>query len=157
MNHRVTISDIVLPKSIPRVSPGVWSDTKHRQLARQVEDVSLIKVNSMAVIFKNKITLSPGAMFCFETILCIADIEGTLHRVADPPEKRPSSAISREAEASLRATPLLTARGKMVPRKPGLRSPRKGKTNQSGFHQPEELCCLPRPLRSGHGSLRGRK
>jgi hypothetical protein len=76
----------------------------------------------MAIIFKNKITLSPGAMFCFGTISCIADIEGTLHRVADPPKKRPSG-IPREAEASLRATPLLPARGKMVTHKPELRSP----------------------------------
>jgi hypothetical protein len=79
----------------------------------------------MAVIFKNKITLSLGAMFCFGTISCIADIKGTLHHIADPPEKRPSSGIPREAEASLRATPLLTARGKMAPRKLGLKSPRR--------------------------------
>jgi hypothetical protein len=45
----------------------------------------------MAIIFKSKINLNPGAMFCFETISCIADIEGTLHRIADPPKKRPSS------------------------------------------------------------------
>ena len=61
----------------------------------------MIKVSSMAVIFKNKITLSPVAMFCFGTISCIADIEGTLHRVADQPVKRPSLGIPREAEASL--------------------------------------------------------
>jgi hypothetical protein len=59
------------------------------------------------------------------TVLCIPDIEGTLHCIADPPEKRPSSEIPREAEASLRATPLIIARGRMVPRKPGLKSPRK--------------------------------
>jgi hypothetical protein len=53
----------------------------------------LINVSSMTVTFKNKITLSPGAMFCFGTISCIADIEGNLHHVADPPEKRPSSGI----------------------------------------------------------------
>jgi hypothetical protein len=79
----------------------------------------------MDIIFKNKITLILGAMFCFGTISCIVNIEGTLHRVADPPEKRPSSGISREAEVSLRATPLLIAWGKMVPRKPGLKSTQK--------------------------------
>jgi hypothetical protein len=85
----------------------------------------LIKANSMAIIFKNKITLSLGVMFCFGTILCIAHKEGNLHRVADPPKKRPSSGISREDEASLRATPSLTAQGKMVTHKPELRSLRK--------------------------------
>jgi hypothetical protein len=89
--------------------------------------VLLIKASSMAVIFKNKITLSPGAMFCFGTISCIADVKGTLHRVADPPKKRPSSGIPREAEISLRAVPPLIAREKMVPRRPRLRDPRKKK------------------------------
>jgi hypothetical protein len=50
-NHRVTIDNTVLPKSTMRVSPGVRSDTKHRQLARQVGGVSLIKANSMAIVF----------------------------------------------------------------------------------------------------------
>jgi hypothetical protein len=76
----------------------------------------MIKVISMTVIFKNKITLSPGAMFCFGTITCIADVEGTLHRVADPPEKIPSLEISRGAEASLWGAPPLTAQKKMTPR-----------------------------------------
>jgi hypothetical protein len=64
-------------------------------------------------------------MFCFESISCIADVEGTLHHVADPPEKRPSSRIPREAKARLWAAPPLTAREKMVPHKPELKSPRK--------------------------------
>jgi hypothetical protein len=50
----------------------------------------------MAITFKNKITLSPRAMFSFGTISCIADEGGTLHRVADPPEEKPSSGIPRE-------------------------------------------------------------
>jgi hypothetical protein len=78
----------------------------------------------MVVTFKNKITLSPGAMFCFGTISCIADVEGTLHHVADPPKKKPSSGIPREAKARLQTAPLLTARGKMVPCKSGFKSPR---------------------------------
>jgi hypothetical protein len=47
----------------------------------------LIKASSMAITFKNKITLRPRAMFHFGTISCIVDEEGTLHRIADPPEK----------------------------------------------------------------------
>jgi hypothetical protein len=86
-NHRAKINNTILPKSTATVSLGVWSDSKHRQLARQVGAVSLIKASSMAIAFKNKITLRLGAMFRFGTISCIADEEGTLHRVADPPEK----------------------------------------------------------------------
>jgi hypothetical protein len=76
----------------------------------------------MAVIFKNKITLSPGAMFYFRTISCIADVEGTLHCIVDPPEKKPSSGISREAKARLQTAPPLIAWGKMFPCKPRFRS-----------------------------------
>jgi hypothetical protein len=94
----------------------------------------LIKVISMAITFKNKITLSLGAMFCFGTISCIVDDEGTLHRVADPPEKKPPSGILREAKARLRTTPPLTARGKMIPCRPGFRSPREKEDDHSGLH-----------------------
>jgi hypothetical protein len=83
----------------------------------------LIKVSSMAITFKNKITLSPGAMFRFGTISCITDKEGTLHRVADPPEKKPSSGILREARARLWIAPPLADRGKMIPCGPGFGSP----------------------------------
>jgi hypothetical protein len=48
----------------------------------------------MAVTFQCKIILRPGSIFCFGTISSIADEEGTLHRLADPPEKKPSSGIS---------------------------------------------------------------
>jgi hypothetical protein len=84
----------------------------------------------MAITFKNKITLSPGAMFCFGTISCIEDVEGTLHCIADPPEKKPFSGIPREAKARLRTAPPLIARGKMVPWKLGFRIPRE-KEDQS--------------------------
>jgi hypothetical protein len=80
----------------------------------------------MAITFKNKITLSPGAMFRFGNISCIV----TLHHVADTLEKIPSSGIPREAKASLWTVPPLTAQGKMVPCKPGFRSPRE-KEDQS--------------------------
>jgi hypothetical protein len=81
----------------------------------------------MSVIFKNKITLNPGVVFRFGTISYIADIKVTLHRIVDPPKKRPSSGILREAKASLQVTPLLTAQGKVATRKPELKSPRKMK------------------------------
>jgi hypothetical protein len=46
-----------------------------------------------------------------------------LHRVANPPEKKPSSGIPREAKARLRTTPPLIAPGKMVPCRPRFRNP----------------------------------
>jgi hypothetical protein len=42
----------------------------------------------MAITFHSKITLRPGSVFCFRTISSVADEEGTLHRIADPPEKK---------------------------------------------------------------------
>jgi hypothetical protein len=42
----------------------------------------------MAVTFPRKITLRPGSVFCFGTISSVADEEGTLHRIADPPKKK---------------------------------------------------------------------
>jgi hypothetical protein len=42
----------------------------------------------MAVTFHRKITLYPGSVFCFGTISFVADEEGTLHRIADPPRKK---------------------------------------------------------------------
>jgi hypothetical protein len=126
------INNVVLPKSTTRVSPSVRSDTRHRKLARQVGGVSLIKVSSMDITFKNKITLSPGAMFRFGTISCKANEEGTLHRVADPPEKKPSSGVPREAKARLQTAPPLTARGKMVPCRLGFRIPREKEDRSVG-------------------------
>jgi hypothetical protein len=92
----------------------------------------LIKVSSMVVTFKNKITLSPGAMFRFGFISCIADEERTLHRVADPPKKKPSSGIPRETKARLRAAPSLMVQGKMVPCRPRFRSPREKEDRSVG-------------------------
>jgi hypothetical protein len=42
----------------------------------------------MAVTFHRKITPRPGSVFCFGTISSVADEEGTLHRIADPPRKK---------------------------------------------------------------------
>jgi hypothetical protein len=86
----------------------------------------------MAITFKNKITLHPGAMFRFGTISCIADKEGTLHRIADPPEKKPSSRIPREARARLRTAPPPVAREKMIPCGPRFGSPQEKKDRSVG-------------------------
>jgi hypothetical protein len=51
----------------------------------------------MAVTFQHLIALRPGSVFCFGTISSIADKEGTLHRIVDLPERKPSSIISRKA------------------------------------------------------------
>jgi hypothetical protein len=59
--------------------------------------VSLIQASSMAITFQHKIALHHGSMFCFGTISSVADEERTLHRIADPPEKKPSLKISRKA------------------------------------------------------------
>jgi hypothetical protein len=75
----------------------VRSDLKHRQLARQVGGVSTIQASSMAVTFHSKITLRPGSVFCFRTISSVADEEGTLHRIVDPPEKKSPPTNSENA------------------------------------------------------------
>jgi hypothetical protein len=79
------------------VTPGARSGPKHRQLAHQVGGVSLTQASSMAIIFQHKIALQPGSMFCFGTISSVADEEGILHCIVDPPEKKPSSKISEKA------------------------------------------------------------
>jgi hypothetical protein len=66
---------------------------------RQVGGVSSIQASSMAVTFKHKINLHPGYVFCFGTISSVADEEGTLHRIADPPERKSSSKISERIGA----------------------------------------------------------
>jgi hypothetical protein len=48
----------------------------------------------MAVTFYHKIILRPGSVFCFGTISSVADEEGTLHRIADPPRKKSPPATS---------------------------------------------------------------
>ena len=75
------------------------SDPKHRQLARQVEGVSSIQASSMAITFQHKIILRPGSIFCFGTISSVADEEGTLHRLADPPKRKLSSETSEKIGA----------------------------------------------------------
>jgi hypothetical protein len=97
-NHFATVVDTVLLLKTPKgASPGVRSDPKHRQLARQVGGVSTIQASSMAVTFYSKITLRPGSVFCSGTISSIADEKGTLHRIADPPEKKSPPTNSENA------------------------------------------------------------
>jgi hypothetical protein len=68
----------------------------------------------MTIISKCKIALRPGTMFCFGTISFIADEEGTLHRVADPLEKKLSSEIPRGTRAEQRVVPPLASRWKIA-------------------------------------------
>jgi hypothetical protein len=42
----------------------------------------------MAVTFYSKINMRPGSVFRFGTISSVADEEGILHRITDPPEKK---------------------------------------------------------------------
>jgi hypothetical protein len=53
----------------------------------------------MAVTFQHKIILRPESVFCFGTISSVADEEGTLHRIADTPERKSSSKISEKIRA----------------------------------------------------------
>jgi hypothetical protein len=102
----------------------VRSDPKHRQLARQVGGVSTIQASSMVVTFYSKITLRPGSVFCFGTISSIADEEGTLHRIADPPKKKsPPTNSENIGEAQPSAF-----RKKIAFRKPGAEGPLTRKT-----------------------------
>jgi hypothetical protein len=53
----------------------------------------------MAVTLQHKIIFRPGSVLCFGTISSIANEEGTLHRIADPPERKSSSKISEKIGA----------------------------------------------------------
>jgi hypothetical protein len=83
----------------------------------------LIRASSMAITFKCKITLRPGAMFCFGTISCVADEEETLHHVADPLEKKLSSGNLREAKAKQWAAPPPAAQRKIIPHRLRIENP----------------------------------
>ena len=107
------------PKNTLRATPGVRSDPKHRQLARQVGGVSTIQASSMAVTFHSKITVRPRSVFCFGTISSVADEEGILHHIADPPEKKSPPTNSENAGEA--QPPAL--RKKIVSGKSGAESP----------------------------------
>jgi hypothetical protein len=116
----------------------VRSDPKHRQLACQVGGVSTIQASSMAVTFYSKITLRPGSIFRFGTISSVADEEGTLHRIADPPEKKSPTNSENAGEAQ----------------PPALR--KKDRLRKVGGRGPGELHCLLPRQKNGHRS-RGRR
>jgi hypothetical protein len=82
----------------------------------------LVQASSMAITSKCKIALCPRTMFCFGTISSIADEEGTLHRIADPPEKKLSSEIPRGARAEQRVAPPPVSRAKITSYKPKVES-----------------------------------
>jgi hypothetical protein len=84
--------------------------------------VSLIQVSSMAITLQHKIALRPGSMFCFGTISFVADEEGTLHRLADPPEKKPSLKISGKAGTKQEIVQPPALRAKTTSCKPGAES-----------------------------------
>jgi hypothetical protein len=106
------------PKAPRGVTPGARSSPKHRQLACQVGGVSLIQASSMAIVFQHKIILRPGSVFFFETISSVANEEGILHRIADPPEKKPSLKISEKAETEQEKAQLPALRAKTTSCKP---------------------------------------
>jgi hypothetical protein len=56
----------------------------------------LIQASSMAITSQCVITLRPGSVFYFGTILSVADERGILHRIADPPEEKLSSKTPRK-------------------------------------------------------------
>jgi hypothetical protein len=118
----------------------VRSDPKHRQLARQVGGVSTIQASSMAVTFYSKITLRPGSIFCFGTISSVADEEGTLHRIADPPEKKSPPTNSENAGEA--QPPAL--RKKIVSGKSGAEGPPTRRTPLSTSPTKEWTQILPR-------------
>jgi hypothetical protein len=125
---------------------GARSDPKHRQLARQVGGVSLIQASSMAITFQHKIILRPGSVFCFRTISSVADKEGTLHRIADLPERKPSSTISGKVGAKQGKAQPPALRAKTTSCKPGAEDPSTQRTLLSTSS-----------TKNGHGSQGKRK
>jgi hypothetical protein len=77
----------------------------------------------MAVTFRRKITLRPGSVFCFGTISSIADEEGTLHRIADPPKKKFTSTRSENIGVRKEKAQPPAFRKKIAFGKPGAESP----------------------------------
>jgi hypothetical protein len=77
----------------------------------------------MAVTFHRKITLHPGSVFCFGTISSIADEEGTLHCIADPPKKKSTPTRSENIGARKEKAQPPVLRRKIAFGKPGAESP----------------------------------
>jgi hypothetical protein len=85
----------------------------------------------MAVTFQHKIILRPGSMFCFRTISSVADEEGTLHRIADLPERKLSSKISEKIGAKQEKAPPPVLRKKITFIKLGAEGPLARRTPMS--------------------------
>jgi hypothetical protein len=127
--HQATVGNTVLLQKAPRgATLGARSYPKHRQLARQVGGVSLIQASSMAITFQHKIILHPGSMFYFGTISSVADEEGTLHRIVDLPERKPSSTISGKARSKQEKAQPPALRAKTTSCKPGAEDPSNRRT-----------------------------
>jgi hypothetical protein len=77
----------------------------------------------MAITFQHKIVLRPGSVFCFGTISSVADEEGTLHRIADPPERKSSSKVSGKVRAKQEKAQPLALRAKTTFSKLGAEGP----------------------------------
>jgi hypothetical protein len=77
----------------------------------------------MAVTFQHKIILRPGSVFYFGTISSVADEEGTLHRITDPPERKSSSKISEKIGAKQEEAQPPALREKTTFSKLGARGP----------------------------------
>jgi hypothetical protein len=85
--------------------------------------VSLIQASSMAITFQHKIILHPGSVFYFGTISSVADEEGTLHRIADPPKRKPSSIISGKTRAKQKKAQPPTLQAKTTTCRPWTENP----------------------------------
>jgi hypothetical protein len=85
--------------------------------------VSPIQASSMAITFYSKIILRPGSVFCFGTISSIADEEGTLHRIADPPKKKSTPTRSENIGVRKEKARPPALRKKIALGKPGAESP----------------------------------
>jgi hypothetical protein len=77
----------------------------------------------MVVTFHRKITLRPGSVFCFGTISSVADEEGTLHRIADPPKKKSPPTYSKNIGVKKEKAQPPALRKKIAFSKPGTEGP----------------------------------
>jgi hypothetical protein len=77
----------------------------------------------MAVTFHRKIILRPGSVFCFGTISSVADEEGTLHRIVDPPRKKSPPTTSENVGVRQGKAQPPALRKKIALSKPGAEGP----------------------------------
>jgi hypothetical protein len=103
----------------------------------------------MDVTFLHKIVFRPGSTFRFGTISSIANEEGTLHRIADPTERRSSSKISGKIEEKAGKGATSNA-----PKKDRLRQDRGPRPEA---RQPGKLYCLPPRRKNEHKSQERKK